>query len=95
MANPMCEHEPMARTEYSPPDDATRLFAKYKRAREAEAELRDPVREMAERELNAGATVGQLSKLSGLTPEYFRRIAREIGVEHKRPPTVQKLAPDA
>lgn len=81
-------------TSYAPTDDANRLYAKYKRAREIEAELKDPVRQQAEDDLRAGATVGQLAKLTGLTPEYFRRIAREIGVERKRPPTVGKLTQD-
>jgi hypothetical protein len=78
-------------TSYEPTEDATRLYAKYKRAREIEAELKDPVRQQAETDLKAGATVGELSKLTGLTAEYFRRIAREAGVERKRPPTVGKL----
>lgn len=78
-------------TSYEPTEDTTRLYARYKRARETEAELKDPVRQQAEADLKAGATVGQLAKLTGLTPEYFRRIAREAGVERKRPPTVGKL----
>lgn len=78
-------------SDYTPDGDATRLYARYKRARETVAELNDPIRDQAELDLRAGATVGQLAKLSGLTPEYFRRIAREIGVERRREPTVGKL----
>lgn len=83
-----------AMTSYEPTEDAAKLYAKYKRARETEAELKDPVRKQAEADLKAGATVGQLAKQTGLTAEYFRRIAREIGVERKRPPTVGKLTQD-
>lgn len=43
--------------------------------------------------LRRGATVSQLAKLTGLTAEYFRRIARAEGVERLRPPTVGKLKP--
>lgn len=78
-------------TDYAPDDEATRLYARYKRARETEAELKDPVRDQAAHDLKAGATVSQLAKLTGLTPEYFRRIAREEGVARLRPPTVGKL----
>lgn len=89
----MWDHDPMA-TDYAPDEEATRLYARYKRAREAEAELKDPVREQAAADLKAGATVSQLAKLTGLTPEYFRRIARAEGVERLRPPTVGKLKPE-
>ncbi|MFE0104531.1 hypothetical protein [Streptomyces sp. NPDC059009] len=84
----------MARTDYTPPQDTSRLFARYKRIREQEAELRPEVHDMAVRELRGGATVGQLARLSGLTPEYFRRIAREEGIERLRPPTVRPLKDD-
>jgi hypothetical protein len=81
----------MARTVYTPPGDAAQLFARYRKALETERELRAPVREMAARELRSGASVGQLAEQTGMTPEVFRRLAREIGVERKRPPTVGKL----
>lgn len=77
--------------DYTPDDEATRLYARYKRARETEAELKDPVRDQAAIDLKAGATVSELAKLTGLTPEFFRRIARAEGVERLRPPTVGKL----
>ncbi|MCF3101455.1 hypothetical protein IPZ58_07655 [Streptomyces roseoverticillatus] len=79
-------------SDYEPDDEALRLYSRYKRAREAEAELKDPVREQAARDLKAGATVSDLARLTGLTAEYFRRIARAEGVERKRAPTVGKLA---
>lgn len=85
---------PMTRDTYTPEPDTTRLFARYKHARETEIKLRDEVRAAAATELLAGASVGQLAKATGLTPEYFRRIAREHGVELKRPPTVQKINQD-
>lgn len=77
--------------DYTPDDEATRLYARYKRARETEAELKDPVRDQAAIDLKAGVTVSELAKLTGLTPEFFRRIARAEGVERLRPPTVGKL----
>ena len=85
---------PMSRDTHTPDEEATKLFTRYKRIRETEIELRDEVRTTAAAELKAGATVGQLAKLTGLTPEYFRRIARENDVELKRPPTVQKISQD-
>lgn len=86
----VCNHGPMT-TEYKPDDDTARLYARYRKVRETEIELKPEVRERATRDLKAGATVGQLAKLTGLSDEYFRRIARAEGVEHKRPPTVGKL----
>lgn len=78
-------------TTYKPPPDAAELFARYKEHYEGERELKPAMVEMADRELKAGATVGELAKLTGLTPEVFRRRARALGVERKRPPTVGKL----
>jgi hypothetical protein len=86
----------MARSDYTPPDDAAALFARYKRYLDGERALREPVKEMAARELKAGrATVGQLAKLTGMTDEVFRRIARAEGVERLREPTVGKEATQA
>lgn len=79
--------------DYKPPRDADDVFTRYKALYEGERELKPVMREMAERELKAGATVGQLARLTGLTPEVFRRMARDLGVERKREPTVGKLAP--
>lgn len=62
------------------------LFAEYKQVVDRERELRGPMRTAAAQELWAGVTVGQLAKLTGLTDEVFRRLARAEGVERKRPP---------
>lgn len=78
--------------DYKPPRDATETFARYKAHYEGERALKPEMLEFADRELKAGATVGQLAKLTGLTPEVFRRRARALGVEHKRAPTVGKLS---
>ncbi|MFD7793591.1 hypothetical protein [Streptomyces sp. NPDC059759] len=77
----------MARSNYQPPDDAARLFANNRRAVVALSKLRDPVREMAVREMRAGATIGDLARLTGYSDEFFRRLAREAGIERRRPPT--------
>ncbi|MEU4173257.1 hypothetical protein AB0F46_41265 [Streptomyces sp. NPDC026665] len=78
----------MARSNYQPPEDAARLFSNNRRAVLALAKLKDPIREMAIREMSEnGATVGDLARLTGYSDEYFRRIAREAGIERRRPPT--------
>lgn len=79
--------------DYKPPRDATETFARYKAHYEGERALKPDMLEFADRELKAGATVGQLAAWTGLTPEVFRRRARALGVERKRPPTVGKLTP--
>ncbi|MGW7359439.1 hypothetical protein ACWGI0_23095 [Streptomyces sp. NPDC054802] len=82
----------MARSNYEPRDDAAKLFTRHKRAVDTQAELKDPLREMAIREMReAGATVGDLARLTGLSTEYFRRLAREAGIERRREPTVRRL----
>lgn len=80
--------------DYTPPPDDRDLFGRYKTAYETERELKPAVQEAADRALKGGASVGWLAKQTGLTPEVFRRRARALGVEHKRPPTVGKLRPD-
>ena len=80
--------------DYKPPRDAADTFARYKAHYEGERTLKPEMLEFADRELKAGATVGQLAKLTGLTPEVFRRRARTLGIEHKRAPTVGKLRPE-
>lgn len=79
--------------DYKPPRDAAETFANYKAHYEGERALKPEMLEAADRELKAGATVGQLAAWTGLTPEVFRRRARALGVERKRPPTVGKLSP--
>lgn len=91
------EEEPLHNVQHTlgnVPADAATVFANFKREYEARRNLEPAVMESADRELKAGATVGQLAKLTGLTPEVFRRRARALGIEHKRPPTVGKLRPD-
>lgn len=89
------DERPLHNSRLSLPDLTTAevagLFAEYKSVSERERELRQLVKAAAVQELKAGATVSQLAKLTGLTPEYFRRIAREEGVARLRPPTVGKL----
>ncbi|MGW1071536.1 hypothetical protein [Streptomyces sp. NPDC002537] len=74
------------------PDEPLDVFARYKAHYEGERDLKPKMREMAARQLQAGMSVGQLAKLTGLTPEVFRRMARDLGIERKRPPTVGRLA---
>lgn len=78
--------------DYKPPREAAETFARYKAHYEGERALKPEMLEFADRELKAGATVGQLAAWTGLTPEVFRRRARALGVERKRPPTVGKLS---
>lgn len=79
-------------TDYTPSSpEIERLFRRYKQALTTERELRPEVKEAAETELRGGATVRQLAAATGMTPEVFRKIARDIGVERKRPPTVGPL----
>lgn len=68
--------------------EAGRLFAEYRNHVEELRILDGPMKEMAVRELKAGASVRQLAEMTGLTDEVFRRIARQEGVERRRPPTV-------
>lgn len=68
------------------------LFAEYKQALETERALRPRVQAAAAQELRVGVKVGQLAKLTGMTAEVFRRIARAEGVERLREPTVGKDA---
>ena len=85
----------MPRSDYTPSEDAAKLFARNKRALDTLAELKEPLREMAIREMRDNqATVGDLARHTGLSDEYFRRIAREAGIERRRPPTVRRLKND-
>ncbi|MFJ6559954.1 hypothetical protein ACIQMV_08735 [Streptomyces sp. NPDC091412] len=75
-------------SDYTPDEEATRLYARHKRFHDGALELRDPVKEQAAKDLLAGATPAELAKLTGLSDEFFRRIARNVGAERKRAPTV-------
>jgi len=87
VANWLCDDRRMT-SDYTPGEEATRLYARHKRFHEGALELRDRVKEQAAKDLLNGATPAQLAKLTGLSDEFFRRIARSVGAERKRPPTV-------
>lgn len=91
LANALCDDERMA-SDYTPTDEAARLYAQHKRHHEKAAELRDEVKEQAAKDLLAGAKPVELAKLTGLSDEFFRRIARSVGAERKREPTVGREA---
>jgi hypothetical protein len=76
-------------TAYEPDPKTGQLFANYKRAYEAERKLKPQVREAAEAAIRAGASNQELAALTGLTSEFFRKIATDIGVDNRRKaPTV-------
>lgn len=79
--------------EWKPPKEAADVFAQYKAHVEGQRDLKPEMEKLADQALADGATVGQLARHTGLTPEVFRRRARALGIEHKRPPTVGKLQP--
>lgn len=91
MANQLCDHDPMA-SDHTPDEEASRLYARHKRHYDALAELKPSIKEQAAIDLKAGSTPAQLAKLTGLSDEFFRRIAREVGAERKREPTVGRDA---
>ncbi|WP_280843317.1 hypothetical protein [Streptomyces sp. SAI-119] len=75
-------------TDHEPSDENQRIYARHKRHHEAaKAELAE-VRVRAEADLLAGSTPAELARLTGLSDEFFRRIARKVGAERKREPTV-------
>lgn len=79
-------------TDYEPDDDNLRIYGRHKRHHEAAKAELEEVRERAKGDLLAGATPAQLAKLTGLSDEFFRRIARTVGAERKREPTVGREA---
>jgi hypothetical protein len=81
-----------ARDTTGPSAEAAEVFAAFRHHYETRRALKPEMLEAADRELQAGTTVGQLAAWTGLTPEVFRRRARALGVERKRPPTVGRLA---
>lgn len=80
-------------TDYEPDPATAKVFARYKQAYETEREYRPQVREAARAAIRAGATNPELAKLTGLTTEFFRKIANEIGVDNRtKAPTVGREA---
>jgi hypothetical protein len=65
-----------------PTDPAERAatYARYKRAHETQRKLKPLVDAMAEEDLAAGTTIKQLSELTGIGEEVFRRKARKAEV---------------
>lgn len=87
LANTLCEHGLMT-TDHTPDDENLRIYGRHKRHHEAAKADLEEVRKRAADDLLAGSTPTELAKLTGLSDEFFRRIARAIGAERKRPPTV-------
>lgn len=76
-------------TGYEPDTKTTQLFSRYKKAYETERDLKPQIREAAETAIRAGASNQELAALTGLTPEFFRKIATAIGADNRRrAPTV-------
>lgn len=91
VAKTVCDHSPM--TAYEPDPTDTKLFARHKQARDTIRTTRKPLREASIRALRDGATNQELAALTGLTPEHFRKLAEEIGVDNRqKPPTVGREA---
>jgi len=86
-ANPLCDHADMAR-DYTPPEDVTRTVTRLERNTEAGRKLKQELHDLAVREMQAGATVGQLAKYLPWSAETLRGIARKAGIPLKREPTV-------
>jgi hypothetical protein len=87
LANALCDDEDMT-ADHTPDDETLRIYARHKRHHDAAAELKPEIRERAAKDLLAGSTAAELAKLTGLSDEFFRRIARAVGAERKREPTV-------
>lgn len=68
--------------------EAERLYAEHRWNLEEARALLPELKERAARDLLAGAKPVELAKLTGLSDEFFRRIARSVGAERKREPTV-------
>lgn len=70
-------------SDWTPTEAEARTLARYKKAREAERELKPVTRDIALAGLRQGATPAQLAELTGESPETFRRIrdANDIPVD--------------
>lgn len=64
-------------TTWTPDPDAADTFSRYRDALTTERDLKPQVQELALAALKDGATITQLAKLTGMTPEVFRRMARK------------------
>ena len=69
---------PTMTKKWTPDPETAEIFATYAAAVRTERDLKPDVRERAEAALKAGATGTQLSRLTGMTPEVFRRMARDL-----------------
>jgi hypothetical protein len=75
------------------PSDDDRTLAQYKRAYQRTDQLKPDMLEIAQRRLREGVGNQELAEATGLTPEFFRKLARKIGADNrKRPATVGKEA---
>lgn len=93
---------------WTPDPETAEIFATYAAAVRTERDLKPNVRERAEAALKAGATGTQLSRLTGMTPEVFRRMARDLELpidpryreraeasrRRPKPETVEQAAPE-
>ncbi|MFE9850316.1 hypothetical protein ACFYPN_16100 [Streptomyces sp. NPDC005576] len=61
-------------SDWTPTEDEARTFARYKKAKETEKELKPVVRALGLDGLRKGATPAQLGELTGESAEVFRRI---------------------
>lgn len=57
--------------------DHAKTYGRYRDALRTERKLKPEVRQLAIDDLRAGITVAQLAEATGMTPEVFRRIARD------------------
>jgi hypothetical protein len=69
---------PIMTTRWTPDPETAEVFALYAEAVRTERDLKPDVRQRAEAALKAGATSTQLARLTGMTPEVFRRMARDL-----------------
>lgn len=79
-------------TDYEPDEEMAALYARFKRTRAAHDQMLKQIKDTAPEEMRKGATAGRLAKLTSLTDEVFRRIARDNDIERLREPTVGKDA---
>lgn len=59
------------------PDERARIYERYRKAHLTQKQLKPLVDAMADEDLSAGTTTKQLSELTGIGEEVFRRKARK------------------